>query len=157
MPPGCRVPQRIEPSRRGELVPSDSAALCLCGGGGRGGGTKKAQRRQLYYFTPKIVDSQCVFFFFPSLAPPFQFSPLATRSAVTAPPESLRNDSTLPPPRLVSGDQPRRLSPLWSRRRGVGVGGGGGAELNRFFLNLGTGEQRRKFSWREGSSAGAQR
>lgn len=29
----------------------------------------------------------------------------------------------------------------------------GGAELNRFFLNLGTGEQRRKFSWREGSSA----
>lgn len=109
-------------------MPSDSAALCLCGCGA--GEQKKAPRRQLYYFTPKIVDSQCFGFFFSSLAPPFEFSPLATRSAVTAPPESLRNDSTLPPPRLVSGDQPRRLSPLWSQRQGWGT------ELNRFFLNL---------------------
>lgn len=43
-------------------MPSDSAALCLCGGGA--GEQKKAPRWQLYYFTPKIVDSQCFGFFF---------------------------------------------------------------------------------------------
>lgn len=65
-----------------------------------GGG---ALRRQLYYFTPKIVDSPR---FFPSSAPSFKVALRATRSAVTTLPESLRNDLTLLPLRLVSRDQP---------------------------------------------------
>lgn len=39
--------------------------------------------------------------------------------------DSTQLDSALPLPRLVSGDQPRRLSPLWSQRRWGGGDGWG--------------------------------